>query len=163
MKRSYLILVTLIFIIFFSLIFSFIFSNILKESMEAKITLDDVYINPISNLIDSKYVSDKTQQILQLKQQLYDLRNIIYDKPLQNIINLNYKLRENTNPTLLLEEMKNEFKVSLDANHFNNTYTIHIPTGDKGPQGPIGEKGDIGDAGEKGERGPDGYCGIYIK
>lgn len=115
-------------------------------------------VNPQANAVDARYLNDKTAQLVNLKKELSEMRNTLYQKKLTDflIIQPKYKsLEDSANP------QQYDIEISKTDN-FSNTIDLSVPIGIKGEQGAVGNKGPRGPQGPQGEKGPVGHCGAII-
>ena len=153
MKKFYLLIISIT-IIIFSVYYYNTLSNKIIEKDEPFTGKTPFNNNFISNTIDADYINKKTKDLYELQIKLNKLREHLYKFPLDDILQVNPKVINNSQ----------KFSVKINStNNFNNIYTIEIPTGEQGPQGQIGDSGDDGDKGESGEKGPSGNCGFLFK
>lgn len=137
-------------------------STNVKESFDnQQMTVSEfANINPVSNLVDTHLLNEKSNELDDLYKKLNKLREFLNDRPLNEIIQFKCVEQNEKNNT----HNNNKFSVKLSStNNFNNIYTISVPTGEIGYQGLNGEQGAQGPQGPRGDKGPTGNCGLLIK
>ena len=115
-------------------------------------------VNPQSNAVDARYLNEKNSQLVNLKKELSEMRNTLYNKKLTDflIVKPKYKsLEDSANP------QQYDIEITKTEN-FSNDIDLSVPIGIKGEQGPLGNKGSQGQQGQQGEKGPVGHCGAII-
>ena len=143
------ILITLTFVLLFQVIehHTYSFRDTILDTRES--------FNVISNTTDTYYLSEKMEQLTSIKDNLLGLRNDLYEKQSENILQLQTKSSDH--------EDEHHFSAEIEkTNTFENIVKISIPKGEKGDDGPEGASGEQGEQGDQGIRGEDGYCGAII-
>ena len=154
MKASSLLLFCL-FTVLFVLLFQ-VMSHNSDLSTETKVVQEPLDI--ISNETDTYYITNKLDTLYALKDNLSNLRNELYEKPLDKLLNIQSRIMD---PSQGLS-----FRVSIDTSSsspLENKLHIDVPVGPQGPPGLPGEEGLQGDKGEEGERGEEGNCGPVVR
>ena len=110
----------------------------------------------ISNETDSYYITNKLETLYALKDNLSNLRNELYEKPLEKLLTIETKKMDPSDGS--------SFRVSVESvSSLENKLHIDVPVGPQGPPGLSGEKGAQGNRGEEGDRGEEGNCGQAIR
>lgn len=113
-------------------------------------------LDVISNETDNYYISNKLDTLYALKDNLSNLRNELYSKPLDKLLAIETKnMNIGEGPS---------FRVSIETSSpLEHKLHIDVPVGVKGPPGLPGDIGPKGDKGEQGEEGEDGNCGPAVR
>lgn len=113
-------------------------------------------LDVISNETDNYYISNKLETLYALKDNLSNLRNELYSKPLDKLLTIEPK-KMNVGESA-------SFRVSMETSSpLEHTLHIDVPVGVQGPPGLPGDTGPKGDKGEQGDQGEEGNCGPVVK
>ena len=139
----------------FTVLFVLLFQVISEHSNEKMKPLQEP-LDIISNETDAYYISNKLNTLYALKDNLSNLRNELYTKPLDNLLTVH--------PRMMEAKEGPSFHVSIESlSPLEHKLHIDVPIGVQGPPGSQGEEGPQGDLGEEGERGEDGNCGPTVR
>lgn len=126
--------------------------------MSSDATPTNLSVNPEANVVDANYLNAKTNQLVNLKNDLSKIRDTLYNKKLTDfiIVQPKYKsLEDSANPQ--------QYDVEISkTDNFSNTIALSVPIGIKGEQGAVGNKGPRGPQGPQGDKGSVGHCGAII-
>ena len=113
-------------------------------------------LDVISNETDNYYISNKLETLYVLKDNLSNLRNELYSKPLDKLLTIE--------PKQMNVGESASFRVSMETlSPLEHTLHIDVPVGVQGPPGENGDTGPKGDKGEQGDQGEEGNCGPAVK
>lgn len=148
---------TMLLFCLFTVLFVLLFQVVSQNSVlttETRVVQEPLDV--ISNETDAYYITNKLETLYALKDNLSNLRNELYEKPLDKLLTIHPKMMESSEGP--------SFRVSIDtSSSLENKLHIDVPVGPRGSPGLPGEEGFQGDKGEEGERGEDGNCGPVVR
>jgi hypothetical protein len=152
---EYFIILFISIILFFSLFYNL--SKPVIESLVSTSTTNTMTTNIIPTKVDSIYLQQKMQELMDLQSKIVEIRETLYSKELSDFfqINCNYKNNDSVNPQQFSVDIKNE-------GNFSHIITIDVGVGEIGVAGLPGDTGPQGIQGLQGEKGPVGDCGAIV-
>lgn len=146
------------YILFFcSVIIFFTLFYLLNEKKVEPLTTVLSNVDPQSNLVDSVYLKERHDKLLELQKKLSDIRDVLYKKKESDILTINVKQKTHD------DKKPDHFEATIEKlDDFSNILHINNPIGSIGVAGQPGKKGPTGDEGDEGDRGEVGHCGGII-
>ena len=146
------------YILFFCSVFIFfiIFYLLNHKEIEPLTNRNDI-VDPQSNLVDSVYLNQKNAKLLELQENLSNIRNILYKKKQSEILSIDVKQKQPD------DKYPDKFNVTIEKKDgFSHVLHINNPIGNIGVPGQLGKNGQKGDEGPQGDTGVVGHCGAIV-
>ena len=146
------------YILFFCSVFIFFIIFYLLNCREIEpLTNRNEIVDPQSNLVDSVYLNQKNAKLLELQENLSNIRNILYKKKQAEILSIDVKQKQPD------DKYPDQFNVTIDKkDDFHHILHINNPIGNMGIPGQPGKNGQKGDEGPQGDKGVVGHCGAIV-